>query len=379
METGTFAELREAGDRHYLAREYEDASRCFRRATDMVPTSVETWVKLGFASQAAGNIPDSIGAFKTAIGLNPQNHEAFLGVGMAYMANADFARAISSFDSALEMRPNDNRARDELVRALLQDGKIRVGANDHYGGEASLERAYKLARNSSDTVLPYVEHLIGSNQHKKAFDVIGASRKDSPDDVRIKALADRMDNDPKLAHAKQLAALRTQPKQPLQPAKPTVNPDEVLCPCGATRVMKWATVCPTCSNRIGDPANRASQFAGHENLSTTTWVDVVYYIVSVIWLLYGGGTFLLGMLGGSDIGNFAMGVGAFNAGIALGLLFQVEWVQFIAKILMGLNLVLNGFSFLLTFGLGFYLSAAFYGFMTVFAGFSVFVIHQMSD
>jgi hypothetical protein len=104
----------------------------------------------------------------------------------------------------------------------------------------------------------------------------------------------------------------------------------------------------------------------------------VYFIVAIIWLLYGAGTFLVGMLGG-DVGSFAMGVGAFNAGIALGLLFQVEWVQFIAKILMIINLVVNSLSFILVFGLGIWLLAGLYAFMVVFAGFSVYVIHQMSD
>lgn len=378
METASFSELKEEGERLIQSGQPGEAARCFRKAVDLVPTSAETWVKLGQACEADGNLPEAIGAFKTAIGLDPHNVEAFFGVGLAYKSNGDFTRAIASFDQVLDLRPNHALAKDELVRTLVKDGTIKVGANDHYGGEQCLERAYKMSRASAETVLPYVEHLINSNQHKKAFDVVAQAQKDAPGEPRIKALAERMDNDPKLAHAKQLAALRSQPniQAKSQPARPAANPDEVPCPCGASRVMRWATVCPTCNNRIG---NAQSAFAGRPHVPSTTWVEVVYYIVSVIWLLNGLATFILGALDMAEVSNFSMGVGAFNAGIALGLLFQVEWVQFIGKLLMILNLVLNCLAFLLALGLSAWIATAFYGFMVVFSGFSVYVIHQMSD
>lgn len=379
MEAASFAELREAGERHYITGDYGEAVRAFRKASDMVPTSAETLVKLGFACTADGNMPEAIGAFKQAIGLDPQNHEAFLGVGLAYMANADFARAISSFDSALELRPNDARAKDELVKALSQEAMIRLGANDHYGGEALLERAYRLSRTNPDTVVPYVEHLVGSNQHKKAFDVINQARKDAPNDAKIAALGERMDNDPKLAHAKQIASLRadTRPGAIAAPAKPAVNPDEVPCPCGATRVMKWAQVCPTCSNRIGAP--QGSSFSGHEKIRGTTWIDVAYYIVAGIWLVTGIVEFVLGYTGVVYFEGVVMTFGVINFGIALGLLFQVEWVQFIAKIFMMLNAMLFLARTAMALGLSLFLEAAVCVFALAVSAFSAWVIGQMSD
>ncbi len=375
MESGSWAELKEAGNKHYQVGEYTEATKCLRRAAEMVPTNAETWIALGFAYQADGNVAEAIGAFKTAIGLDPQNPESFFGIGLSYKSNADFQRAITSFDEALTIRPNHTRARDELIKTLVQDGKIKVGSNDEYHGEISLERAYKLARNSPETVLPFVGHLIGVHQHKKAFDVINQALKEEAVDPQIKALANRMDNDPKLAHAKQLATLRAEPKQlTATPAKPLTNPDEVACPCGAARVMKWAVVCPTCNNRIG--AQQGSSFSGHEHISATTWIDVAYYVISILWLLYGGA---LIALGGEDFGQYFMIIGILNASVALGLLFQVEWIQFVGKILMLLNLLGGIIRAFMSLGLSDFLGFGIGVAVIALAGFSMWVIGQMSD
>ncbi len=378
LESGSWAELKEAGNKHFQVGEYTEATKCLRRATELVPTNAETWITLGFAYQADGNVAEAIGAFKTAIGLDPQNPESFFGIGLSYKSNADFQRAIASFDEALTIRPNHSRAKDELIKALVQDGKIKVTSNDEYHGEISLERAYKLARNSPETVLPFVGHLIGVNQHKKAFDVINQARRDAPDDQQIKALGDRMDSDPKLAHAKQIASLRTDPKQLTPtPAKPLTNPDEVVCPCGAARVMKWAVVCPMCNNRIG--AQQGSSFSGHEHISSTTWIDVAYYIISIVWLLYGGALIAVGALGGEVFGQYFMIIGILNACVALGLLFQVEWIQFVGKILMLLNLLGGIIRAFMSLGLSDFLGFGIGVAVIALAGFSMWVIGQMSD
>ena len=379
MEKETWAELKEAGQRHFQAKEYVEAAASFRKATDLLPASAEGWRALGFALNACGEHSEAITAFHSAVGLDPNNAEGFFGVGLAFTSNADYERAIKALDEALKLRPNHTAAKNCLVEALLGYGKVQLNASDNIGGGVSLERAYKLNRVSAATVLPYVQHLIVSQQHKKAFTVIRAARADASSDVQIRALETQMEDDPKLAHAKHLQSLQSQPKRALQPQRPTSNPDEIDCPCGSTKVMKWATVCPTCNQRIGDPSKRASTFAGYENLKGYNWIDVCYYIVSSLWLLWGLVILAIGLFSGGFFGGYIMWYGAFNAGVALGLLFQVPWLQFVGKIVMVLNCMFGSWNMMIGLGLS-SLGSFIFGFFTVaIAGFSWWLINQLSD
>ncbi|HXH59889.1 MAG TPA: tetratricopeptide repeat protein [Fimbriimonadaceae bacterium] len=378
METLSFGELKENGQRLYQAQDYVGAAKHFRRATDLTPTSAEMWRLLGFSLTAAGEHLEAVTAFKSAIGLDPQNAEGFLGIGTAYAGTADYARAVSALDEALSIKPNMMAARNALINALIMQAKLLLSEDKTYDGEAALERAYRLDRTNPRTVLPYVQQLIVIGNHKKAFQIINTAKAESSHNAEIVALADRMDNDPKLAHAKQLQSVQN-PRPALQAQRPTVNPDEVPCPCGAIRVMKWATVCPNCNHQIGDPSQRASRFAGHERLRGYSWQEVCYYILSVLWLIQGTTTFVLAYTGSSFFGGFFMFLGAANAGVALGMLFQVEWLQFVGKILMILNFLSGGWQFMSGVMLGFYLYAL-EGFFTAgIAGFYWYLINQMTD
>jgi hypothetical protein len=141
--------------------------------------------------------------------------------------------------------------------------------------------------------------------------------------------------------------------------------------------MKWAIVCPMCNNRIGAP--QGSSFSGHEHISGTTWIDVAYYIISILWLLYGGALIALGALGGEDFGQYFMIIGILNACVALGLLFQVEWIQFVGKILMLLNLLGGIVRAFMSLGLSDFVGFGIGVAVIALAGFSMWVIGQMSD
>lgn len=378
MATETWAELREAGQKHFQAKEYEEAAKCFRQATNIQPGSPESWRALGFALNASGQYSEAVGAFQSSIGLDPNNAEGFFGVGLAYASNADDSRAIHAFDEALKIKPNHTAAKNSIVDALLRNGQMLLNEGDAHGGEQALERAYKLMRTSDHTVVPFVQHLIVSQQHKKAFDIIKAARLDAPDNPAIKALEEQMDGDPKLAHAKQVSAAQPQQRHRVQAQRPTQNPDQVTCPCGAAKVMKWATVCPTCNQRIGDPSKRSSAFAGHEDLKGYTWIDVCYYIFSSLWLLWGVALLLLGLLSGGLGGIFVV-IGAINAGVALGLLYQVEWVQFVGKILMIVNFLGGTWQFMLGIAIGSPLQIVLGFIYTAMAAFFWWLISQLSD
>lgn len=199
---GDWAQLMEAGKKHYIAGEFREASRYLREASQAAPESAETWRALGFALKENGNVPDAIGAFNTAIKIAPENPDGHFGLGLIQSENGDQASAVRSFDETLRLKPSHSAAHRALISSLLRSGQVQMLNSDHSGAERSFERAYALAPGSVETVVPYVERLVGSAQYKKALDVIEAACKLSPLDPKLKELHKETDEDPRLARAK---------------------------------------------------------------------------------------------------------------------------------------------------------------------------------
>ena len=374
----SWLELKEAGESHFENREFVEAANCFQRATKVNPTSAETWRALGFALQAAGKHADSVTVFKSAIGLEPNNPQAYFGVAQAYSGSGDVDRAIPAFDEALQIQPNNDVAREELIKLLLGKARRRLEAGDRYG-EDDLERANKLSRNSPETAIPFIRHLLSVNLQKKALQVMEDAKAANPGHDGVSQLAQQIASDPALAHARRLQSMQPQKAVAKHLQRPAHNPDEITCPCGATKVMKWAIICPTCNQRIGDPTRRTSQFADRDDIPSTSWVEVSYIVVSVFWLVFGVWLVISGYYGIARAGEWELFRGLANVTVALGLLFQISWLQFVAKIMMVLNMLGGAFIMLISMANEVFM-IFFIGFMTTaIAGFSWWVIGQLSD
>ena len=199
---GDWAQLLAAGKQHYMAGEFREASRYLREASEIAPESAETWRALGFALKENGNVPDAIGAFNTAIRIAPENADGHFGLGLIQSENGDQGSAVRSFDEALRLKPNHSAAQRALVSSLLRNGQVQCLNSDLAGAEKSFERAHSFSPGSAETLVPYVERLIGSAQYKRALDVIEEARKLNPHDAKIKELHQEIDEDPRLARAK---------------------------------------------------------------------------------------------------------------------------------------------------------------------------------
>jgi tetratricopeptide (TPR) repeat protein len=196
------AELVERGKSHYLAGEFVEASRVLREAVKIAPESTETWRALGFALMSAGNPSDAINAFKTAIGLNPQDADSVFGLGLVQRENGDCDAAITTFDSVLAIKPTHARARRALVESLLRKSDLLHSAGRRADCGPPLQRAFKFAPGSIDTVKPYVDWLFEQQKNLEAFEAAVAAKLAAPNDPVILELHSIVESDPRVVKAK---------------------------------------------------------------------------------------------------------------------------------------------------------------------------------
>lgn len=198
----TFADAMEAGKRHFLAREFPQASEALRAAVRLDPSSPEAWRALGFALKENGDSANAIGAFNELIKLDPTSPDAHVGLGQVHAEMGDMSGAIREYEKALALKPNHGRATAALVFALVKHGQLRLLSGDVKGGEPSLQRAFATMPHLPEVLQPWVDHLINQKRYKEAIDAVEKSRKAAPQDPKVKEIHDYVLRDPRVERAK---------------------------------------------------------------------------------------------------------------------------------------------------------------------------------
>ena len=127
----------------------------------------------------------------------------------------------------------------------------------------------------------------------------------------------------------------------------------IECPKCKAKLPAWAQHCQFCNTPLANvprPAGTPAR-AGYDN--RMPWQEIAYIAVSIIMLLLGGYNFVTGVLLNVGEGGAFIGImGAIQAVLAIGLLAQQTWAQFIMKwfcilrILSGIFTLLMGALFM---------------------------------
>ncbi len=126
----------------------------------------------------------------------------------------------------------------------------------------------------------------------------------------------------------------------------------INCPKCNQVLPGWAERCQFCGYELAKGFARPVDLKQIQTRNRMSWQEVAYIAVSIIVMVEGSYLVLQGLqvvpsllapVGG---GAFLGVIGAIQVGIGAGLLFQVEWIQFIAKLNCILNLVLSSFGLL---------------------------------
>ena len=285
-----------------------------------------------------------------AAALLPQDGELRYALGFIYGSLGRFAESIPELDAALGLMPQHSPAKQALVYSLLKLGTTHAG-DDPRQAEMYLDRAYKLDRGNADVASALLSHQMETHQRQKAINLYRDLSESVQQSAKVKSLHDRMVADPEFANLLRQPGIASNRPASSGPPAAVRAVQEVACPNCKRMIAEWAAICPHCNFRNRDVGN----FQGRDkNLPTVIWQEVAYNIFSVLVLLNALWQIVAGFMGGEGLNDpytmWNVTIGAATAFVGIGLLCQWEWIMFIAKILMILNI--------LSFGLGFLMSMA---------------------
>ncbi|HTQ09746.1 MAG TPA: tetratricopeptide repeat protein, partial [Fimbriimonadaceae bacterium] len=249
--------------------------------------------------------------------------------------------AIACWDETLRLNPNHADAKRSLVGGLVFRAQENLNQKDYDRAETDLERAIKIDRTAVQPVVILTNHFIDQNMTQRAQRTVKEAIAYLPNDGQVQALALKLnvqaDKDVLLA------AHDVQAKQQVQKSQ------EVPCPFCKRPVMEWAAICPHCNQQIKAMpslfATRQAETKGYQ------WQDVMYYVVTVIWVLFGVVPLVIAAVAIFAVGQQVDAVGSSMGGapnfaglamiplvfaglrllLGIGLLFQNDWCQTIAR------------------------------------------------
>ncbi|MCW5939731.1 MAG: tetratricopeptide repeat protein [Fimbriimonadaceae bacterium] len=370
--SGTFVqEAYKSGNEAYSRADYEAARASFLEVTRANPTWGDGWRMLGFSHYGLQAYAAAREAFTTAVGLDPSNGETHYGLGLAVWGEGDLEASARHFDEALLLRPDHAGAKQALVTLLIAKGKAHLQNDEAPRGEADLERAVKIDRKNPEPVTVLAKHYYVTGQKPRATKLIQGALEELAHDPQIKAMAEHLG-----VKADQAAVKDAAKKDAV------VQSQKTQCPVCKREVMNWAAICPTCGAQLRAVV---SQFASNNPVPKATWQEVAYKIIAGLWILNGS---YLAFQGVQRIGKegympgleaFEVIMGAINIGVGIGLFFENEVVQFIAKLMCYLVMFRAGLSLILSLGMGFTVDAAINAAMIALAGFQLYILAQIGD
>lgn len=116
--TRELLKLKQAGLRHYQARNLVEAASCFERAAALAPGDEEAWSNLGATLAAAGQLTRAGECYAKALKLNPHDAATWYNQGNLLSRQARHAEAANAYRRAVGLHPRFGAAWINLARAL---------------------------------------------------------------------------------------------------------------------------------------------------------------------------------------------------------------------------------------------------------------------
>jgi len=115
-----------------------EARESYKKATEIEPSSYNTYLMLGILDAGQGNFEKAQKSLETAIRLNPISEKAYYNLGNAYLCGGKLDQAIMNYRKSISL--NEDYIAPRLMLALIYDALGRkTEAIDYYKGIARLE------------------------------------------------------------------------------------------------------------------------------------------------------------------------------------------------------------------------------------------------
>jgi tetratricopeptide (TPR) repeat protein len=326
MDTATSFDIRSGIDL-YLKQDYPGAEVALSEAVQRQPTWAEGLSYLGFAQYMQQKYSEAASHLEKAVLLEPENAEARFGLGLVWAAMGKVDPAIACWDETLRVKPDHAGAKQSLVGGLIHRAQKYLDDKDYDRAEHDLDRAIKIDKKSPQAVCMLANHFEAQGFLPRAEKVIAEALGHMPDDPHIQAFAAKLGVTASKAAVSQ--AQQANARAAVQQSQ------QVPCPACKRMVMEWTVICPHCTSQI---KAMPGTFAGRADaLPVVAWQDVMYYIMSVIWILMGAAPILaIGFTAGFDmafsgISAFITTISLAQVLIGIGLLFQNDFAMTFAK------------------------------------------------
>ena len=132
--------------------QFFEASKAFRKVTELKPNYPDGFNNLGIALNQQGKLDEAIKAYSKAISLNPDYAEAYSNMGNALKDQGKLWQAIEAFSKAISLKPDYAEAYSNMGNSLKDQGKLDE-AIDAFSKAVSLKPNYAKAYSNMGNAL----------------------------------------------------------------------------------------------------------------------------------------------------------------------------------------------------------------------------------
>jgi len=134
----------EQGNIHYMAKEYYEASECYRRFLEQEPSNYVVWHNLGIALCQLGRDEEALFTFAHTFALDPKHPTAYSNYGNTLREFGFPDIAVHFLKIAQELKPNDvnyelNESVCHLMNSNLVEGWKKYNARWYYQSDVSFK------------------------------------------------------------------------------------------------------------------------------------------------------------------------------------------------------------------------------------------------
>ena len=208
------------GNAWSLAREHEQALRCFHRATQLNPKFAYAFTLQGHEHVANEEYNKGLGAYRKAISADKRHYNAYYGIGRVYEKQGDYEKAFSHFNAASTISPTNA----VLICCM---GTVLEKQKNHRQAYTYFTKATELAPRNALMRFKKARALMAMQQPQEALAELMILKDIAPDEAMVHFLLGRLY---KSIHEKSLAvrhftiALNLDPKVCNLPARASAPP-----------------------------------------------------------------------------------------------------------------------------------------------------------
>ncbi len=367
--------VRDLAEQKYASGDYASAVELYQESLRAEGPARTLHRPLGLALTSLKRYEEAIPHCQEAIALQPTDADIRYALGFCYGGMGQFDSAIHELDTVLSLQPNHVQASQVLSHCLVEKGKSQLEI-DPRAAEECFARASKLAPGNHQITALLLNTLVTSGQKGKPVEMyknFSSEQKASP---LIGPVIEKMQQDPNFQTLIKQVDVRQSGASVIEPTRPTNSVDMVKCTNCGQMIVSYAAICPYCNFKF----RATGTFAGRDTGPDHEWQEIAYTILSVIYTAYAGFNSYVAWTT-MDVGmrGFFTTIFVVETIIGLGMVFRLQWIMFVAKIMCYITLLQGAYLFMVTFFLGHYLGAGMAVLTMAIAGFMVYLINYVGD